>query len=156
MVAGIPAGGAEALASYERTLAVQGEIAAFLEAAERLPKDERARRAAALAGRIDELEAARIAIGAQAEFLRAVVRSAELADDPAARDAAIAAIKAKYAAVAPSTRHLDQRFQRLKAREQEILRAAEGRTHFPNGLSREEFLRQELDAALAEAYSERD
>lgn len=146
--------GAEALAAYERALSLQNDVSEFLKGADRLAADERKRRAGDLTARIDDFESRRMIVGEQGLFLRAAIARAEFANDPAARDAAVAALHARYAAVKPSTTHLDARYRKLKAREAEIVAKAEGMKFFPNGQTREQYLRAELDAALAEAYAE--
>lgn len=117
---------------------------------------DRDRRAAELDALIDDLEERRMAVGAQGIYLRAAVAAAQFPGDAAARDAAVAALQQRYAGAAPSAAHLDARYRRLKAREQAIIRDANARAFFPNGMSREEFLRAELDAALREAYATSD
>lgn len=147
---------ADPLAAYEDLLAVQSRISDFLQNADRMVAADRDRRAAELDALIDDLEERRMAVGAQGMYLRAAVAAAQFPGDAAARDAAVAALQQRYAGAAPSAAHLDARYRRLKAREQAIIRDANARAFFPNGMSREEFLRAELDAALREAYATSD
>lgn len=148
---------AAALADYESKLSVQGEISAFLEGADRLRADEKKARAEALAARVRDLEKGGYLLGPQSFYLQAALASAQFSGDETARDAALAALRAEYEGAAPSTRHLDEKFQRYKAREREILADALVREIFPDGLTRDDYLRRELDAALREAYGpERD
>lgn len=147
---------ADPLAAYEDLLAVQSRISDFVQNADRMVAADRDRRAAELDALIDDLEERRMAVGAQGMYLRAAVAAAQFPGDAAARDAAVAALQQRYAGAAPSAAHLDARYRRLKAREQAIIRDANARAFFPNGMSREEFLRAELDAALREAYATSD
>lgn len=147
---------ADPLAAYEDLLAVQSRISDFVQNADRMVAADRDRRAAELDALIDDLEERRMAVGAQGIYLRAAVAAAQFPGDAAARDAAVAALQQRYAGAAPSASHLDARYRRLKAREQAIIRDANARAFFPNGMSREEFLRAELDAALREAYATSD
>lgn len=148
---------AAALAAYESRLSVQGEISAFLEEADRLRADEKEAHAEALAARVRDLEEAGYLLGAQSFYLQAALASAQFSGDEAARQAALAALRADYEGAAPSTRHLDEKFQRYKAREREIVADAMAREVFPDGLTRNDYLRRELDTALREAYGpERD
>lgn len=147
---------ADPLAAYEDLLAVQSRISDFVQNADRMVAADRDRRAAELDALIDDLEERRMAVGAQGIYLRAAVAAAQFPGDAAARDAAVAALQQRYAGAAPSAAHLDARYRRLKAREQAIIRDANARAFFPNGMSREEFLRAELDAALREAYATSD
>ncbi|MEQ1932190.1 MAG: hypothetical protein ABL957_16880 [Parvularculaceae bacterium] len=151
-----PPASPDALAEYERRLAIQGEMADFLQGADRMPTTERDRRVKDLAARIGELEQARIIVGAQGLYLRATLIRAQHPADAEARDAAMAALQAQYAGAIPSTAHLDEQYRGLKTREQEIVREANARAFFPNGMTREEYLRAELDKALREAYSADD
>lgn len=147
---------ADPLAAYDGLLAAQSEISDFVQNADRMSAADRDRRAAELDALIDDLEERRMVVGAQGLYLRAAVATARFPGDAAARDAAVAALQQRYAGAAPSAAHLDARYRRLKAREQAIIRDANARAFFPNGMSREEFLRAELDAALREAYATSD
>jgi hypothetical protein len=144
---------ADPLVEYEGALSVQSEVSEFVQTADRLPAADRDRRSAELNRLIDDLERQRMIVGAQGLYLRGAIAAAQFAGDPAARDAAIASLKQRYAGATPSTTHLDARFRRLKAREQEIVREADARVFFPNGMTKEQYLRLELDAAVREAYS---
>lgn len=140
------------LVDYEGALSAQSEVSEFVQTADRLPAADRDRRSAELNRLIDDLERRRMMIGAQGLYLRGAIAAAQFAADPPAKDAAIAALQQRYAGATPSTAHLDARFRRLKAREQEIVREANARVFFPNGMTKEQYLRFELDAAVREAY----
>ena len=142
--------------AYAARFGVGADVRAYADGAASMSAAERERRADALLAAIDAAEADGVLAGQQAPYLRGALAAARFADDPARRDAALAEIAAAEAARRAALPPIDHgpAFARYKRREAEIVAQVQERTTFPDGLTRSEYLRRELDRARIEAYGE--
>ena len=131
-------------------------VRAYAGAAPAMSAAERDRAAGALLAEVAAREADGTLVSSQAPYLRGVIALAQHADDQAARDAALARIEADAEARRAAAPPIDHGagFAAYKAREAQIVAEVQGRTAFPDGLSRSDYLRRELDRARIEAYGE--
>jgi hypothetical protein len=130
-------------------------VRTFFAEAPALPQSEKAGRAEGLARDITRYEAAGELSAPEALLLKtALIR--EIVADPAAQAAQIAALQKTYQAesgrlLAQWQARPDPAFELYKAREREIVAEVSAMSEIPDGLSRNEYLRQRLQRAREEA-----
>lgn len=127
------------------------EVREFFARAPALPQPERAARAQAIAQEITRHEAAGEVAAAEALTLRAALIRESVAD-PAEQLEAIAALQEHYREQGERKQaewetRADPEFELYKAREREIVAEVMAMTTIPEGLSRDEYLRQRLQRA---------
>ena len=142
--------------AYAARSGVGGRVRDYADGAPSMPQAVRDDVAETLLEDIAAGEADGVLAGQQGAYLRGVVAAARYADDPSARGAALAEIAAAEAARRAALPPIDHgaAFDAYKAREAALIAEVQGRTTFPDGLSRSEYLRRELDRARIEAYGE--
>ena len=141
------------LDAYYEPLRFRDAITAFIDSAPERSTAENLARAGELSARIRQYQEAGYLPLPQARFLEGAIVNAVYADDPGARRQALEDLRAEYAAraEAPSTDHLDARFDAYKRREAEIVgdvMAGEP----PSGMTRDAWLRQRLDELRNDIY----
>lgn len=142
--------------AYEAEFGLGARVRAFGETSASMTASEREREAEGMLAEITAGEAAGWLVAGQGDFLRLAVAKARHPGDPAALAAAAAEIEAASAARGARTAPVDHgpAFAAYKAREAEIIAEVQGRTSFPGGMSRSDYLRERLEEARIEAYGE--
>ncbi len=141
--------------AYRERQQFEQSVRDFLAEADTLGDAERAARAQVLVAQVDRYEQAGQLSAAEAVTLRlALLR--ETTDD-AGYAAASERIMAEYAerseaAMAEFIANQPPAFTDYKAREREIVREVQQMTEFPGGMTRAQYLRQQLQAAREESY----
>jgi hypothetical protein len=143
---------------YRERQAFEDRMRHFLQRASALRAVERDEQARALEAQIDAYEATRGLSAGEALLLRSGLIDATVADE-AQRAERIAALMERYRLQAEQreARHLarqrnDPRHVDYKARERAIVAEVAGMREFPDGLTRDQYLRQRLQAAREAAY----
>jgi hypothetical protein len=143
---------------YETFTALQSRLQAFFAAAPGLTPAERRERAVALAREVAEQESTGKIVAAESLQLRLALLKHSAANEPEYRAEAERLTRETSARAAERERaglariQADPRFVDYKQREAAIVREVMSMSDFPGGLSRDEYLRQRLDAARGEAY----
>lgn len=143
---------------YRQRQRFQHEARQFFAQAERLPAGERERRAQALQRDIDAYEGAGELSAGETVLLRVALIRATVAD-PARQAELVEVLAARYRGEAErrnaqwlQQQAQDPRFRDYKRREQEIVAEVMAMRAFPGGLSRDEYLRQRLQAERERVY----
>lgn len=143
---------------YRERQRFQQEARQFFDQAARLSAAERERRAQALQQDIDAYERAGELSAGETVLLRVALVRATVAD-PARQAEQVEALAARYRGEAErrnaqwlERQAHDPRFRDYKRREREIVAEVMAMGAIPNGLSRNEYLRQRLQAERERAY----
>ena len=143
---------------YRERQQFQREARQFFDQAARLPAGERERRAQALQQGIDAYERAGELSAGETVLLRVALIRATVAD-PARQAELVEALAVRYRGEAErrnaqwaQQQAQDPRFRQYKQREREIVAEVMAMGAIPNGLSRNEYLRQRLQAERERAY----
>lgn len=146
---------AAAYDAYMDELALGDRVAQFIANRDRMSADERQREADALLSRVAALEAEDRLIKAQSVYLKAAIYDAL---DPHEGETARRALLESLAGEPqsdPDPYADDARYKELKRREKEIINEVLSSSHFPDGMTREEYLERELSALSRELYGSR-
>src|SRR5690606_10349561 len=147
--------GDTAVQGYQARLRFAADYRGFIAGASELDEAERRRRAAALAREIDRREAAGELALSEALLLQIGLAQAEGGDE-AAQKARADALVARYQALSRSreekARAPDARFSQYKSEEKRIVEEVMALDSIPDGLSRDQYLRQRLQEAREQAY----
>lgn len=144
-----------AVRDYQARLGFASDYRSFIEGAATLGEEERRRRAAALAREIDQREAAGELALSEALLLQVGLAQAEGGDEAAQKaraDALVARYQALSAKREAQAKAPDARHTRYKAEEQRIVEEVLALDSIPEGLSRDQYLRQRLQEAREQAY----
>ncbi len=140
---------------YQARLTFAGDYQIFIKSAAELSEEERRKRAAALAKEIDRREAAGELALSEALLMQVGLVQAEGGDE-AAQKARADALLARYQALSAAREALaktpDARFSRYKSEEKRIVDEVMALDSIPDGLSRDQYLRQRLQEAREQAY----
>jgi hypothetical protein len=140
---------------YQARLTFAGDYQIFIKSAAELSEEERRERAAALAKEIDRREAAGELALSEALLMQAGLVQAEGGDEAAQKaraDALLARYQALSAAREAQAKAPDARFSRYKSEEKRIVDEVMALDSIPDGLSRDQYLRQRLQEAREQAY----
>lgn len=144
--------------SYQQRQQFQQDARQFFSSASRLGPAERERRAQALQREIDAYENARELSAGESMMLRVGLIQATVSDETRQK-AMVQQLAQRYRADAQSREQRfaeqqqhDPRFQDYKQRERAVVAEVMGMSQFPGGLSRDEYLRQRLQAERERAY----
>jgi hypothetical protein len=146
--------GDPAVRGYQARLRFAADYQDFIQGAAGLAEAERRSRAAALAREIDRREAAGELALSEALLLQVGLAQAEGGDEEAqkARADALVARYQALSAAREAKRAPDARFTRYKADEKRIVEEVMALDSIPDGLSRDQYLRQRLQEAREQAY----
>ncbi|MBX9402517.1 hypothetical protein K4L06_14485 [Lysobacter sp. BMK333-48F3] len=143
---------------YRERQQFQREARQFFDQAARLPAVERERRAQALQQGIDAYERAGELSAGETVLLRVALIRATVAD-PVRQAELVESLAVRYRGEAErrnaqwaQQQAQDPRFRQYKQREREIVAEVMAMEAIPNGLSRNEYLRQRLQAERERAY----
>ena len=140
---------------YQARLTFAGDYQIFIKSAAELSEEERRKRAAALAKEIDRREAAGELALSEALLMQVGLVQAEGGDE-AAQKARADALLARYQALSAEreaqAKAPDARFSRYKSEEKRIVDEVMALDSIPDGLSRDQYLRQRLQEAREQAY----
>ena len=140
---------------YQARLTFVGDYQIFIKSAAELSEEERRKRAAALAKEIDRREAAGELALSEALLMQVGLVQAEGGDE-AAQKASADALLARYQALSAEreaqAKAPDARFSRYKSEEKRIVDEVMALDSIPDGLSRDQYLRQRLQEAREQAY----
>ena len=140
---------------YQARLTFVGDYQIFIKSAAELSEEERRKRAAALAKEIDRREAAGELALSEALLMQVGLVQAEGGDE-AAQKARADALLARYQALSAEreaqAKTPDERFSRYKSEEKRIVDEVMALDSIPDGLSRDQYLRQRLQEAREQAY----
>ena len=140
---------------YQARLTFAGDYQIFIKSAAELSEEERRQRAAALAEEIDRREAAGELALSEALLMQVGLVQAEGGDE-AAQKARADALLARYQALSAEreaqAKTPDERFSRYKSEEKRIVDEVMALDSIPDGLSRDQYLRQRLQEAREQAY----
>lgn len=140
---------------YQARLTFVGDYQIFIKSAAELSEEERRKRAAALAKEIDRREAAGELALSEALLMQVGLVQAEGGDE-AAQKARADALLARYQALSAEreaqAKASDARFSRYKSEEKRIVDEVMALDSIPDGLSRDQYLRQRLQEAREQAY----
>ena len=140
---------------YQARLTFAGDYQIFIKSAAELSEEERRERAAALAKEIDRREAAGELALSEALLMQVGLVQAEGGDE-AAQKARADALLARYQALSAEreaqAKAPDARFSRYKSEEKRIVDEVMALDSIPDGLSRDQYLRQRLQEAREQAY----
>ncbi|MEL7022844.1 MAG: hypothetical protein AAGL69_03790 [Pseudomonadota bacterium] len=144
-----------ALDTYYEPLRFREAIAAFLTAVPQRSTAENQEALAELSNQVRTYQQQGYLALPQARYLEGTLISAVYENDPIARAQALETLNDEYADLSekPSTTHLDARFEAYKVREAEIVREVLD-SSLPTGMTRDEWLRERLDALRNEVYSD--
>lgn len=146
---------APAVQSYQARLTFVGDYQSFIAGAANLSEEERHQRAAALAEEIDRREAAGELALSEALLLQVGLAQAEGGDEEAQK-ARANALMSRYQALsaerAKRGKTVDARFAQYKSDEKRIVEEVMTMDSIPDGLSRDQYLRQRLQQAREQAY----
>lgn len=140
---------------YQARLTFAGDYQIFIKSAAELSEEERRQRAAALAKEIDRREAAGELALSEALLMQVGLVQAEGGDEAAQKaraDALLARYQALSAAREAQAKAPDARFSRYKSEEKRIVDEVMALDSIPDGLSRDQYLRQRLQEAREQAY----
>lgn len=140
---------------YQARLTFAGDYQIFIKSAAELSEEERRKRAAALAKEIDRREAAGELALSEALLMQVGLVQAEGGDEAAQKaraDALLARYQALSAAREAQAKAPDARFSRYKSEEKRIVDEVMALDSIPDGLSRDQYLRQRLQEAREQAY----
>lgn len=140
---------------YQARLTFAGDYQLFIKSAAELSETERRQRAAALAKEIDRREAAGELALSEALLMQVGLVQAEGGDEAAQKaraDALLARYQALSAAREAQAKAPDARFSRYKSEEKRIVDEVMALGSIPDGLSRDQYLRQRLQEAREQAY----
>ena len=140
---------------YQARLTFVGDYQIFIKSAAELSEEERRKRAAALAKEIDRREAAGELALSEALLMQVGLVQAEGGDEAAQKaraDALLARYQALSAAREAQAKAPDARFSRYKSEEKRIVDEVMALDSIPDGLSRDQYLRQRLLEAREQAY----
>lgn len=140
---------------YQARLTFVGDYQIFIKSAAELSEEERRKRAAALAKEIDRREAAGELALSEALLMQVGLVQAEGGDEAAQKaraDALLARYQALSAAREAQAKAPDARFSRYKSEEKRIVDEVMALDSIPDGLSRDQYLRQRLQEAREQAY----
>lgn len=141
-----------AYGAYMDELTLGDRVAQFIANRDRMSAPDRQQEADALLSQIAALEAGGGLIKAQSIFLKAAIYDAL---DPQAGEDARRALIESLKEEPQSERdpyERDARYKELKRREKEIINEALTLSHFPGGLTREEYLQEKLTALSRDIY----
>lgn len=144
-----------AVQGYQAHLQFAADYQRFIKSAASLDQAQRQQRAAALAKEIDRREAARELALSEALLLQIGLARAEGGDEEAQKtraDALVARYQALSQAREARPKAPDPRFSQYKNEEQRIVDEVLGMDNIPDGLSRDQYLRQRLQQAREQAY----
>ena len=140
---------------YQARLTFAGDYQIFIKSAAELSEEERRKRAAALAKEIDRREAAGELALSEALLMQVGLVQAEGGDE-AAQKARADVLLARYQALSAEreaqAKAPDARFSRYKSEEKRIVDEVMALDSIPDGLSRDQYLRQRLQEAREQAY----
>lgn len=144
-----------AVRSFQARLQFAADYRAFLQGAASLAEHERQRQAEALAREIDRREAARELALSEALLLQLGLVQA-LGGDEDSQKARADALVARYQALGKAreagAEAPDARFSQYKSEEKRIVEEVMALQTIPDGLSRDQYLRQRLQEAREQAY----
>lgn len=144
-----------AVQSYRARQRFAADYRDFIEGAATLDAAERRRRAEALAEEVDRREAADELALSEALLLQLGLAQAQGGDE-AAQKARADALLARYQALSQArearTKAPDARFSQYKSEEKRIVDEVLEMDSIPDGLSRDQYLRQRLQEAREQAY----
>ncbi|WP_256203180.1 hypothetical protein, partial [Pseudomonas sp. ML96] len=144
-----------AVQGYQARLQFAADYQGFVKGAAELSEAERHQRAATLAKEIDRREAAGELALSEALLLQVGLAQAEGGDEQAQKsraDALVARYQALSAAREAQAKAPDARFNRYKSDEKRIVEEVMAMDSIPDGLSRDQYLRQRLQEAREQAY----
>ena len=144
-----------AVRDYQARLGFASDYRSFIEDAASLDEEERRRQAEALAREIDRREAAGELALSEALLLQVGLAQAEGGDEAtqkARADVLVARYQALSATREAQAKAPDARHTRYKAEEQRIVEEVLALDSIPEGLSRDQYLRQRLQEAREQAY----
>jgi hypothetical protein len=140
---------------YQARLKFAGDYQIFIKGAAALSEEERRQRAAALAREIERREAAGELALSEALLMQVGLVQAEGGDEAAQKaraDALLARYQALSAAREAQAKAPDVRFSRYKSEEKRIVDEVMALDSIPDGLSRDQYLRQRLQEAREQTY----
>ena len=144
-----------AVQGYQARLQFGADYQSFIKSAAELSEAERRQRAAALAKEIDRREAAGELALSEALLLQVGLAQAEGGDEDAQKaraDALVARYQALSQAREARNKTSDARFTQYKSDEKRIVDEVLNLDSIPDGLSRDQYLRQRLQEAREQAY----
>lgn len=144
-----------AVQGYQARLQFAADYQGFITSAASLDQAQRQQRAAALAKEIDRREAAGELALSEALLLQVGLAQAEGGDEEAQKaraDALVARYQALSAARAAKAKAPDPHFVQYKSEEKRIVDEVLSMHSIPDGLSRDQYLRQRLQEAREQAY----
>ncbi|MDG9923353.1 MULTISPECIES: hypothetical protein [unclassified Pseudomonas] len=144
-----------AVQNYQARLQFGADYQSFIKSAAELGEAERRQRAAALAKEIDRREAAGELALSEALLLQVGLAQAEGGDEEAQKaraDALVARYQALSQAREARNKTPDARFTQYKSDEKRIVDEVLSLDSIPDGLSRDQYLRQRLQEAREQAY----
>ncbi|MBC9248700.1 hypothetical protein A9179_00280 [Pseudomonas alcaligenes] len=150
-----PARNDPAVQNYQARLQFAADYQGFLKAAASLDEAQRRQRAAALAKEIDRREAAGELALSEALLLQVGLSQAEGGDEEAQKargDALVARYQALSQQREAKAKAPDPRFTQYKVEEKRIAEEVMAMDSIPDGLSRDQYLRQRLQEAREQAY----
>jgi hypothetical protein len=146
---------APAVQDYQARLQFGADYQSFIKSAADLDEAQRRQRAAALAKEIDRREAAGELALSEALLLQVGLAQAEGGDEEAQKARADALV-ARYQALSQErearNKTPDARFTQYKSDEKRIVDEVLSMDSIPDGLSRDQYLRQRLQEAREQAY----
>ncbi|WP_137973990.1 hypothetical protein [Pseudomonas sp. F(2018)] len=146
---------APAVQDYQARLQFGADYQGFIKSAADLDEAQRRQRAAALAKEIDRREAAGELALSEALLLQVGLAQAEGGDEDAQKARADALV-ARYQALSQErearNKTSDARFSQYKSDEKRIVDEVLSMDSIPDGLSRDQYLRQRLQEAREQAY----
>lgn len=140
---------------YQARLKFAGDYQLFIKSAAELSETERHQRAAVLAKEIDRREAGGELALSEALLMQVGLAQAEGGDEAAQKaraDALLARYQALSAAREAQSKAPDARFSRYKSEEKRIVDEVMALDSIPDGLSRDQYLRQRLQEAREQSY----
>ncbi|NQD92859.1 hypothetical protein HP532_09385 [Pseudomonas sp. CrR25] len=140
--------------AQQRRLAFHQDYRAFFSSAPSLTREQRAAKAQALQVEIEDYERRNELAMSEALLLQLALIQVTHSDEQAQKaraEALVARYQARSAARAAQAKP-DARFQRYKADEQRIVEEVLALERIPDGLSRDQYLRQRLQHARESAY----
>lgn len=146
---------APAVQGYQAHLQFAADYQGFIKSAANLEQAQRQQRAAALAREIDRREAAGELALSEALLLQVGLAQAEGGDEEAQKaraDALVARYQALSQAREAKDKTPDPRFVQYKNEEKRIVDEVLSMGSIPDGLSRDQYLRQRLQEAREQAY----
>lgn len=144
-----------AVQAYQARLQFMADYRRFMQKAKALTDEQRRRQAEALARQIDQREAAAELALSEALLLQLGLAQVQGGDEEAQK-ARAEQLLARYQALSrqreAQAKAPDARFSRYKAEEAQIVSEVTAMSSIPDGLSRDQYLRQRLQEAREQAY----